>query len=323
MSQTKFQCTIINYIQKKSNFVNMIKTNSPKAWLLASRPQTLTGAAAPIIIALSAAYHVYGHLDWTAALLCLFFALLMQIDANFVNDYFDFAHGIDDEQRLGPKRACAQGWITPKAMLWGITIITIMACVVGLPLIAWGGWECIIVGVACVVFCFLYTTLFSRIAMGDILVLLFFGIIPIGYTYFFQSHHDSILHIPLGVWMLALAQGLVTDCLLLVNNFRDRDTDKRVGKITLVNIIGEKPSLFLYEICGILAAILAHYAIFILSDYSYDWKTFVPYVFIGIHSRVAHSMHRINHGSRLNMVLGYTARSILIFSILVSLALIL
>jgi 1,4-dihydroxy-2-naphthoate octaprenyltransferase len=94
MSQTKFQCTIINYIQKKSNFVIMIKTNSPKAWLLASRPQTLTGAAAPIIIALSAAYHVYGHLDWTAAFLCLFFALLMQIDANFVNDYFDFAHGI-------------------------------------------------------------------------------------------------------------------------------------------------------------------------------------------------------------------------------------
>jgi 1,4-dihydroxy-2-naphthoate octaprenyltransferase len=90
----------------------------------------------------------------------------MQIDANFVNDYFDFAHGIDDEQRLGPKRACAQGWITPKAMLWGITIITMMACIVGLPLIAWGGWECIIVGVACVVFCFLYTTLFSRIAMG-------------------------------------------------------------------------------------------------------------------------------------------------------------
>lgn len=301
----------------------MIKTNSPKAWLLASRPQTLTGAAAPIIIALSAAYHVYGQLDWAAALLCLLFALLMQIDANFVNDYFDFAHGIDDEQRLGPKRACAQGWITPKAMIWGISLITILACLVGLPLIAWGGWECILVGVACVVFCFLYTTLFSRIAMGDILVLLFFGIIPIGYTYFFQSHLESILHIPLGIWMLALAQGLVTDCLLLVNNFRDRDTDKRVGKITLVNIIGEKPSLFLYEMCGVLAAILARYAIYALSDHSMDWKCFLPYAFIVIHSRVAHSMHSINHGSRLNMVLGYTARSILIFSILVSLALIL
>ena len=301
----------------------MIKTNSPKAWLLATRPKTLTGAAAPIIIALSAAYHVYGQLDWVAALLCLAFTLLMQIDANFVNDYFDFAHGIDDEERLGPKRACAQGWITPKAMLIGIGITTALACLVGLPLIAWGGWECIIVGVTCVVFCFLYTTLFSRIAMGDILVLLFFGIIPIGYTYFFQSHHDSILQIPFGVWMLALAQGLVTDCLLLVNNFRDRDTDKRVGKITLVNIIGEKPSLFLYEMCGILAAIIAHYAFYYLSEHTLDWKSFLPYAFIMVHSRVANSMRKINHGAKLNLVLGYTARSIIIFSILVSLALVL
>ena len=310
----------------------MIKTNSPKAWLLASRPQTLTGAAAPIIIALSAAYHVYGHLDWTAAFLCLFFALLMQIDANFVNDYFDFAHGIDDEQRLGPKRACAQGWITTKAMLWGITIITMMACIVGLPLIAWGGWECIIVGVACVVFCFLYTTLFSRIAMGDVLVLLFFGIIPVGYTFFFQSPLSSISDIPLPVWLLALAQGLITDCLLLVNNFRDRHTDAAVGKTTLVTVIGERLTLALYGAIGIVSVLLAICALFLLtasssnvqpSSFNVHCPTVLPLIFLPLHLRNLHLLRTINYGKPLNRVLGITALSIFVFAILVSFTLVL
>ena len=146
----------------------MIKTNSPHAWWLAFRPKTLTGAAAPVILALSAAYGIYGHIDWIPALLCLAFALLMQVDANLVNDYFDCIRGVDTQDRLGPERACSQGWITLSAMRMGIGITTLLACLAGLPLVWWGGWECILVGIACVVFCFLYTTLFSRIAMGDV-----------------------------------------------------------------------------------------------------------------------------------------------------------
>ena len=96
-----------------------ISTNSFKAWYLASRPKTLTGAAAPILIALSAAWKDLSLENrdflWLPGLLCLAFALLMQIDANFINDYFDFKKGVDTEERLGPKRACAQGWITLKA----------------------------------------------------------------------------------------------------------------------------------------------------------------------------------------------------------------
>lgn len=299
----------------------MVQTNSLKAWLLASRPKTLTGAAAPILVALSAAYNIYEKIDWPAAILCLAFALLMQIDANFINDYFDCIKGVDNECRLGPKRACSQGWISLRAMRWGIGIITTLACLVGLPLVAWGGLECIIVGISCVIFCFLYTTLFSRIAMGDVLVLLFFGIIPITYTFYFQTPLDSIFDIPHGVWILALAQGLVTDCLLLVNNFRDRDTDAQVGKTTLVTIIGSRSTLILYLLIGFAATAMACYGIAHISAHN-TFTNYIPVIFIPIHLHVFLQILKIKHGSKLNKVLGMTALSIFIFALIVSLVLI-
>ncbi len=122
--------------------------------------------------------------QWIPALLCLLFAWVMQIDSNLVNDFFDFKHGNDDETRLGPKRACAEGWITMKAMKWGIIITTLLGCIIGLPLAFYGGKEMIIVGICCVLFCFLYTTKLSYLGLGDLLVLLFFGIVPVCCTYY-------------------------------------------------------------------------------------------------------------------------------------------
>ena len=318
----------------------MVKTNSLRAWWLAARPKTLTGAAAPVILAVSAAYGIYGQIEWTPALLCMAFALLMQTDANLVNDYFDCIRGVDTEERLGPERACSQGWITLPAMRTGIAATTLLACLAGLPLVWWGGWECILVGMACVVFCFLYTTLFSRIAMGDVLVLLFFGIVPVGYTFFFQSPLSSITEVPLAVWLLALAQGLVTDCLLLVNNFRDRHTDAAVGKTTLVTIIGERLTLALYGAIGIVSVLLAVCALsmlnanpfggqvssfkfqdsdsFPLSAFCFPFALTLPFLFL--HLRNLHLLRTIRHGKALNRVLGMTAMSIFLFAILVSLA---
>ena len=313
----------------------MVKTNSLRAWWLAARPKTLTGAAAPVILAVSAAYGIYGQIEWTPALLCMAFALLMQTDANLVNDYFDCIRGVDTEERLGPERACSQGWITLPAMRTGIAATTLLACLAGLPLVWGGGGECILVGMACVVFCFLYTTLFSRIAMGDVLVLLFFGIVPVGYTFFFQSPLSSITEVPLAVWLLALAQGLVTDCLLLVNNFRDRHTDAAVGKPTLVTIIGERPTLALYGATGIVSVLLAVCALsmlaiqvsgfkfqdsdsFPLSAFCFPFALTLPFLFL--HLRNLHLLRTIRHGKALNRVLGMTAMSIFLFAILVSLA---
>ncbi len=300
----------------------MVKTNSLHAWILASRPKTLTGAAAPVIVALAATYYVYGHIDIVPAVLCLLFALIMQIDANLINDYYDCINGVDGEERLGPQRACVQGWITLPRMRVGMALTTTLAYLMGQPLVIWGGWECVGVGFACVLFCYLYTTLFSRIAMGDILVLLFFGIIPVGYTFFIQSQCVSILDIPGGVWFLALAQGLITDCLLLVNNFRDRDTDDAVGKITLVTIIGPTATLWLYGLIGVLSTALAMYGIYSLAGKFFPAQL-LPLAFLPLHIIVLHQMYKVYNGRGLNKVLGMTAMSLLMFAVIVSVTLML
>ena len=133
-----------------------VRTNSWKAWLLAARPKTLTGAAVPVFIGCGLAY-ADQQLQLIPAFICLLFAFLMQIDANLINDYFDFKKGTDREDRLGPERACAQGWITLDAMKKGIILTSITACLIGSVLLLYAGWEIIPVGLLCVLFAFLYT----------------------------------------------------------------------------------------------------------------------------------------------------------------------
>lgn len=283
----------------------MVNTNSCKAWLLAARPKTLTGAAAPVLVALSRAWADRGQVEWAPAILCLSFALLMQVDANLVNDYLDFRNGTDCEDRLGPERACAQGWITPRAMQWGIALVTLLSCLVGLPLILWGGWWMVTIGAACVAGCFLYSVLFSRIALGDVLVILFFGLVPVLATYFLQTRY-----ITPSLIMVSLAMGMVTDCLLLVNNYRDRDTDRAVGKRTLVTLIGPKPTEWLYLAFGLLAFALclsqSRLLLFFLPFHIVNWRL----------------MRAIHEGRALNTILGRTAAAILLFAVLYSIGVI-
>ena len=228
-----------------------IKKDSLKAWILASRPKTLSGAAVPVMIGLSLAYKDSAGYEgepfsWVAAVLCLLFAWVMQIDANFINDFFDYANGTDNsETRLGPRRACAQGWVSVDKMKHAIALTTCAACLIGLPLVIFGGMEMLLIGILCVVFCFLYTTHLSYVGLGDVLVIVFFGIIPVCIPYYIQLHTCSAF-----VILMSLACGMVVDTLLIVNNFRDRDTDKEVGKTTLVVKIGEKASLQLYLALG-------------------------------------------------------------------------
>ena len=94
-----------------------IKKNSVQAWFLAIRPKTLTAAMTPVVVASALAYHD-NCFQWKPALICLLFAILAQIISNLANDYFDYKKGSDGEERLGPKRAVAEGWIAPKTMLY-------------------------------------------------------------------------------------------------------------------------------------------------------------------------------------------------------------
>ena len=218
----------------------MVKTNSIKAWFLAARPVTLSAAAVPVMLGVALAYKdSSANCQWVPTLLCLLFAWIMQIDSNFVNDFFDFKHGNDDETRLGPKRACAEGWITMKAMKWGIISTTLLGCIIGLPLAFYGGKEMIIVGICCVLFCFLYTTKLSYLGLGDLLVLLFFGIVPVCCTYYLVMP-EGMQTVSAEAILTSIACGLVVDTLLILNNYRDYDNDIKAGKKTLIVHIGKK-----------------------------------------------------------------------------------
>lgn len=296
----------------------MVKTNSVKAWLLATRPKTLSAAAVPVMIGTAFAWrNTSEQFNWIPAILCLLFAWIMQIDSNLVNDYFDFKKGNDDETRLGPKRACSEGWITSDAMVWGILITTLLGCMTGIPLILYGGLEMVMVGIACVVFCFLYTTLFSYHGLGDILVLLFFGIIPVCCTYYVcMPLHQQI---PTGeVIASSIACGLAIDALLIVNNYRDIDNDRSNGKITLAVRLGESKTRRLYESIGYTAAgimiILVFFDLYQIDKFIPTYAIYLIYIIL--HRQSYQEMKRIDKGAKLNQVLGLTARNILVFGIL-------
>lgn len=298
-----------------------IKTNSIKAWFLAIRPNTLSAAAVPVMIGIAFALRktmlIDAPFDWTPALLCLFFAWIMQIDSNLVNDYFDFKHGNDDsETRLGSKRACTEGWVTPAAMRCAIGITTLLGCLTGIPLIIYGGWEMVLVGLACVVFCFLYTTTLSYLGLGDVLVLVFFGIVPVCCTYYVCM--PSPIQMPTwNVFLASVACGLVIDTLLVVNNFRDRENDRQNGKITLVVRLGVQGSTRLYLCLGIFGFLLM--SIVTLKDlWNMDgiFPTYILYLFyIMAHAKAYCELTQIYQGRELNKVLGLTSRNILLFGI--------
>lgn len=297
-----------------------IRQNSLKAWILAARPKTLTGALVPVMIALAWAWtdatmYETGTFNWTAAALCAAFAMVMQIDANFVNDFFDYARGNDDTAtRLGPLRACTQGWVSLNAMKQAIALTTCLACVIGLPLIFFGGMEMIAIGLLCVVFCFLYTTHLSYKGLGDVLVLVFFGIVPVCTTYYIQLHTLTWM-----VFLASVACGLVIDGLLVVNNYRDRDNDRRDGKRTLVVIIGAEWTERLYLGLGITAVLMG--IMYCFSDHLLAF--ILPLLYLLFHLFTWLKMRRIHAGRQLNECLAETARNIFIYGLTVSLGLLL
>ena len=291
---------------------------------LAARPKTLTGAAVPVMIGIACAVAMYGWcgIRVVPAVLCMLFALIMQVDANFINDYFDFMKGTDDEQRLGPKRACAQGWITASAMRSGLFVTTLLACIVGLPLVYYGGWEMIMVGLACVVFCFLYTISFSYIGLGDLLVLVFFGIVPVCMTYWLTAPPTALTSIPFAVVLMSIACGLIIDTLLVVNNYRDIENDRRAGKLTLIVRIGERGGLVLYLMLGLVGTILAIVGVVLLDWHDGQWTQSLLIIYTPFHTWAFNEMRYIRKGAELNRVLGMTARNMFIFGLLASAALV-
>lgn len=301
--------------------MNIVRTNSPRAWLLAARPKTLTGAVIPVLLGTALA-QADGCFRWLPALLCALFACGMQVAANFINDLFDYRKGSDRDDRLGPERACAQGWITPSAMQRGIALTVVLSCLAGCGLLAegWGtlplgGWELIATGVASVLFAFLYTTCFSYLGLGDLLVLLFFGLVPVCGTYYVQAHRLTA-----DALVLSLVSGLVIDTLLVVNNYRDRRQDTVSGKRTLIVRFGEPFGRYLYLLLG-LAAWLLCFRFVATGRMTAAELLWAPTAYLWLHALTWRKLTHIREGRALNSILGETSRNMLLMGLLLAAAL--
>lgn len=248
-------------------------------------------------------------------MVCFLFAGLMQIAANFINDLFDFLKGTDREDRLGPERACAQGWISPQAMKAGIALTVGLACLIGSVLLFYAGRELVIVGLICVLFAFLYTTgpyPLSYNGWGDVLVIVFFGFVPVGGTYYVQA----LTWTP-DVTLASLICGLLIDTLLVVNNYRDREADAQSGKRTVVVRFGEKFGSYFYLLLGVTASLLC---LCFLQE-GRTLAALLPQLYLIPHILTWRRMVKIHSGKKLNSILGETSRNMLFMGILLSLSL--
>jgi len=210
----------------------MVASSVLNPWLLAARPRTLFAALAPVALGSALAAHQQ-RFQPVAALLCAAFALLAQIGANFANDYFDHRRGADSADRLGPTRAVAAGLISPKAMLGAALGALALAAVAGSGLIHYGGWSMIVIGAASLLTALAYTGGPFPLAyhgLGEVCAFVFFGLVAVLGTYVVQAGWPA----PPAAWVAAAACGALAVNILLVNNIRDRATDERAGKRTLV-----------------------------------------------------------------------------------------
>lgn len=201
------------------------------AWLLATRPKTLVAGVVPVAVGSALALRDGAFVAWVAGA-ALVGALLIQVGTNFANDYYDHLRGADTADRLGPPRATQQGWLAPRAVLAGAAVCFAAAMLVGVWLVIAGGLPLLVVGLLSIAAGYAYTGgpwPLGYHGLGDAFVLVFFGLVAVGGTYFAQAHHLTAPVLVAGV-----AVGALGVALLAVNNVRDQRTDAAAGKRTLV-----------------------------------------------------------------------------------------
>ena len=217
--------------------------SAARIWLLAARPRTLPAAVAPVLVgtALAASEGVFMIPTFVAALLG---ALFIQIGTNLSNDYSDARRGADTEDRLGPVRVTAGGLVPPKQVLRATWVAFGLAVLAGSYLIATSGWELLVVGAASILAGVLYTggpRPYGYEGLGEVFVFLFFGLVAVAGSYFAQTEQLSAEAL-----VLAVPVGLLASAILVVNNVRDLETDRRAGKRTLAVILGRRRARALY-----------------------------------------------------------------------------
>jgi 1,4-dihydroxy-2-naphthoate octaprenyltransferase len=288
-----------------------------RPWLMASRPRTLTAAMTPVVVGTALALRAHAF-NAPLALAALISAVLIQIGANFANDFYDFRKGADTPDRLGPTRVTSAGLLAPRTVEIGMWLTFGLAALLGLYLVYAGGWPILAIGVASILAGIAYTggpVPLGYVGLGDLLVFIFFGLVAVGGTFYVQAH---TLAAP--VIMAAAAIGVLTTNILVVNNVRDADTDRAAGKRTLAVRLGRNATRGEYA----LLMLVAYATPFVL------WLAFglSPWVLLALLSlplavRLARTVLTATDGPALNQALAGTAQLLAVYGVLLAVGIIL
>ncbi len=281
---------------------------SAGAWLLATRPATLTAAIVPVLVGAACA-HSAGGFRPMPSLACLFCAIFIQIGTNFANDVFDFEKGADTAARLGPPRAVQAGLLTATQARIGMWIAFALTALCAFYLAAIGGWPLLVIGALSIASGIAYTGgpyPLGYHGLGDLFVILFFGFVAVAGT-----AYANLLFVPETAWWTAVPVGFLATCILVVNNVRDRQTDAASGKRTLAVRLGRRGALAEYWLL-----LLASYAtplVLHLRGLTDRW-IYLPWITAPLALYLARQL-TTRHGRALNGILVGTARLLLAFGV--------
>jgi len=285
--------------------------------MMAARPKTLPAAIAPVLVGTAMAIHD-GAFRPLPALAALLGSLLLQIGVNLANDYFDYVKGVEQPDRKGPIRVTQAGLIPPKQVRNGMIATFVLSAVIGVYLIIVGGWPILAIGVASILSALAYSggpfPLASH-GLGDLFVFIFFGLSAVCGTYWVQALKLSTL-----VILTAVPPGLLITAILVVNNLRDIEQDRRAGKNTLAVILGETEARVEYAML-----LLAAYLIPVSLLAAGQMKAWVllPLVTIPLGIQLVRAITGPNEGPPMNKALAGTAQLALFYSVLFSLGIVL
>jgi 1,4-dihydroxy-2-naphthoate octaprenyltransferase len=289
-----------------------------RAWWQATRPATLSIAVVPVLVGLALAWAAGAALDWPVALLTLVAAVLIQIGTNLYNDVGDFERGADGADRLGPPRAVSLGWLSPADVRRAAATSFGLAMVLGAYLVSVGGWPIFLVGVASVIAGIAYTggpKPIAYSASGELFVLLFFGVIATCGTYYLQTGGLAWPPFVAGVMVGAFAAAV-----LVVNNYRDLDSDRRTDKITLAVRIGRAATRREF---AVLVAVPFLLLPLLAATLDVHWAFALPLAAVPLAVALVRRLARTPVGPRLNDVLKSTAGLQFLFGVLLAVAIVL
>lgn len=279
-----------------------------EAMRLRTLPVSIAGVFAGWLVALA-----YGDFNWLPALICLVFAVAAQIVSNFANEYYDFRNGLDHKGREGFRRGVTEGDISPDAMKKAMLWLLAADCALGCTLMYWGGLWLLPVGILIALFAFAYSAgpwPLSHHGLGDLTVILFYGVVPVTLTAYVQcgnwiGNHEAA---QLGdMWKMALplsvAVGMLADNVLIVNNVRDVEDDRAVEKRTTAVIFGAKTMKILYVMFAYGGLYIMWWS---LRQVLHPWG-WAGYAAVGVwYIPVIWALFHFK-GARLNPVLKYTS----------------